>query len=156
MSSLLERIAARHAEPADQAQHLTKQLADVQHELDRMIVAKQVITQMLAEIDPTGGDIPVQAPTASTSIATGTSPGPGFLIPYHSQAPSVSELPADYQVLPQIVIDADGPLICKDICRAAGLSTESGPVETTRAKLNRLADRGRLRRTPAGSFTRSP
>ncbi|MFG1711123.1 hypothetical protein ACFLIM_49020 [Nonomuraea sp. M3C6] len=149
MLSLLERIATRRVELADQAQHLTKQLTDVQHELDRVSVAEQVVTQTLAEPEPAGQDMPVQAP----STATGASAPSGLsIIPYRHQASGVSELPADYQLLLQTVTDAGGPLICKHICQAAELGTESGQVEGTRAKLNRLSERGWLRKTPAGSF----
>lgn len=148
MSSLLKRIAARRAELADQAQHLTKQLTDVQHELDRVSVAEQVVTQMLAEPEPAGQDMPVEAP----STATGASADSGFSIIHRHQASDVSELPAGYRLLLQTATDAGGPLICKHICQAAGLGTESGQVEGTRAKLNRLAEPGWLRKTPAGSF----
>ncbi|WP_157594857.1 hypothetical protein [Streptosporangium amethystogenes] len=48
------------------AQHLTKQLTDVQHELDRVSVAEQVVTQMLAEPEPAGQDMPVEAPSTAT------------------------------------------------------------------------------------------
>ncbi|MFF3665797.1 hypothetical protein [Microtetraspora malaysiensis] len=148
MVPLLERIAARRAELADQAEHLTKQLADIRHELDRVSVAEQVITQMLAESEPAHhGDGPAQAPAISARAA------PGFMIiPYRHQVSGAGELPAGYQLLLQTVPDADGPLICKHICQAAGLGTASGQVEGTRAKLNRLAERGRLRKMPAGSF----
>ncbi|MFF4123842.1 hypothetical protein SAMN05421833_10730 [Microbispora rosea] len=39
-------------------------------------------------------------------------------------------------------------MICKAICERLGLSVESGQVEGVRAKLNRLAERGWLRKTP--------
>jgi hypothetical protein len=39
-------------ELTEHAQHLAKQLTDVQHELDRVSVAEQVVTQMLAEPEP--------------------------------------------------------------------------------------------------------
>ncbi|TMR92579.1 hypothetical protein [Nonomuraea basaltis] len=139
--SLLERITTRRAELSDQAQHLAKQLAEVEGELERMSVAEQVVTQMLAADD-----------LADPEHATATA---GFMmIPYRHQADGPDDLPADYQLLLNTVADANGALICKDICRAAGLSTEPGPVEGTRAKLNRLAERGWLRKTPAGSFAR--
>ncbi|MEO3798364.1 hypothetical protein ABGB14_49935 [Nonomuraea sp. B10E15] len=149
MSSLLERIAARRTELAEQAQHLTKQLTDVQHELDRVSVAEQVITQMLAEPEPepdpdpeaVGRDVPASA-TATGSV----------IIPYRHQVSGADGLPADYRLLLQTVTDAGKALICKHICQAAGLSTESGQVEGTRAKLNRLAERGWLRKMPNGSF----
>ena len=149
MSSLLERIAARRAELTEQAQHLTKQLTDVQDELERVSVAEQVVTQMLAETEPADQDIPLPAPSTSTGASTSS----GFLIiPYRHQVSGVSELPADYRLLLRTVTGSDNPLICKHICQAAGLGTESGQVEGTRAKLNRLAERGWLRKMPNGSF----
>jgi hypothetical protein len=143
VSSLLERIAARRAELTEQAQHLTKQLTDVQHELDRVSVAEQVITQMLAEPEPeaVGRDMPAPA-TGSGSV----------IIPYRHQVSGAGELSADYRLLLQTVTDAGKALICKRICHAAGLGTVSGQVEGTRAKLNRLAERGWLRKMPNGSF----
>ncbi|NBE98127.1 hypothetical protein FE391_33720 [Nonomuraea sp. KC401] len=149
MSSLLERIAARRAELTEQAQHLTKQLTDVQHELDRVSVAEQVVTQMLAEPEPADRDMPAPAPGTATSASPGSGP---MIIPYRHQVSGTGELPADYRLLLQTVTDADHPLICKHICQAAGLGTESGQVEGTRAKLNRLAERGWLRKMPNGSF----
>lgn len=74
------------------------------------------------------------------------------IIPYRHQASGTGELPADYRLLLQPVTDADNPLICTHLCQAAGLGTESGQVEGTRAKLNRLAERGWLRKMPNGSF----
>lgn len=45
---------------------------------------------------------------------------------------------------------------CKQICRQLELGTEPKHVEAVRAKLNRLADRGWLRRNGAGMFTTRP
>ncbi|TMR28056.1 hypothetical protein ETD85_37195 [Nonomuraea zeae] len=132
---------------------MTKQLADTQHELDRVSVAEQVVTQMLAEPESAGQDTPAQAPGATTSAPADS----GFVIvPHRHQVSGADELPADYQLLLQTVTDAAGPLICKHICHAAGLGTASGQVEGTRAKLNRLAERGWLRKMPAGSFAPPP
>ncbi|MBE1583784.1 hypothetical protein ACFPOI_33645 [Nonomuraea angiospora] len=47
----------------------------------------------------------------------------------------------------------DRPADLQGHLQAAGLSTESGQVEGTRAKPNRLAERGWLRKTATGSFT---
>lgn len=41
---LLERITARVAELTGQVEQLRKQLADTEHELDRLVVAEQVVT----------------------------------------------------------------------------------------------------------------
>ncbi len=151
--SLLEQITARRAELAELAHHLAKQLADVEHELDRVSVAEQVVTQMLATQEPTDPDPAQQAPVTPTTPPTPTG---ALIIPYRHQTTGIDELPADYQLLLQTVTQAGGPLICKRICQTVGLSTESGSVEGTRAKLNRLAERGRLRKTPAGAFAPRP
>ncbi|MCA2229343.1 hypothetical protein [Nonomuraea aurantiaca] len=90
-------------------------------------------------------------PAASTAAGASTGSG-SVIIPYRHQVCGADELPAGYRLLLQPVTGAGNPLICKHICQAAGLGTESGQVEGTRAKLNRLAERGWLRKMPNGSF----
>jgi hypothetical protein len=56
---LTERITARVAELTSEAELLRKQLANAEHELDRLVIAGQVITQLtaddvLADVEPAG------------------------------------------------------------------------------------------------------
>ena len=53
-------------------------------------------------------------------------------------------LPRDYRDLLEVAEDAGRPLRAAQIAAAAGLSTDRGKVETLRAKLKRLAERGWL------------
>ena len=53
-------------------------------------------------------------------------------------------LPQDYRDLLEVAEDAGRPLRAGQIAAAAGLSTNRGTVETLRAKLKRLVDRGWL------------
>jgi hypothetical protein len=76
----------------------------------------------------------------------------GRLICFRHEAAGVHVLPADYQALLSAVCSGQAPLPYKAICAQLGLSTEPGQVEGTRAKLNRLVERGLLRKTPAGAF----
>jgi hypothetical protein len=55
-----------------------------------------------------------------------------------------SVLPRDYRDLLEVAGDAGRPLRAGQIAAAAGLSTDRGKVETLRAKLKRLAERGWL------------
>ena len=48
------------------------------------------------------------------------------------------------------------PVPAKDVSVKPGRGTGPGQVEPVRDKLKRLADRGRLHRTPAGRFTTQP
>jgi hypothetical protein len=53
-------------------------------------------------------------------------------------------LPRDYRDLLEVAGDAGRPLRAGQIAAAAGLSTDRGKVETLRAKLKRLVERGWL------------
>ncbi|GAA3522592.1 hypothetical protein FHR32_008731 [Streptosporangium album] len=178
-SPLLERITMRLVALGTHADRLREQLAETEDEMDRLRVAEQVVKELLAD-DPAeqlnapgepGGEptpfyqvmlTPAQAAEqASQGIELRPIPVPvpasvpvpgGLLIPHRHHAAGTDELPADYQALLAAVRAADGPLICKAICAQLSLSTESGQVEGVRAKLNRLAERGWLRKTPSGAF----
>jgi hypothetical protein len=56
----------------------------------------------------------------------------------------VSMLPQDYRDLLEVAEDAGRPLRAVQIAAAAGLSTDKAKVETLRAKLKRLVERGWL------------
>lgn len=62
------------------------------------------------------------------------------------------DLPADYQQLLAAVAHAGGPVRCKTLWAQLGLGGEPRHVEAARAKLKRLADRGRLRCNGTGAF----
>jgi len=51
---LAERITGRVAELTGEVEQLRKQLADAEHELDRLVIAGQVIAQLMAEGAPAG------------------------------------------------------------------------------------------------------
>ena len=62
-------------------------------------------------------------------------------------------LPADYQRLLVIVREAAGPVKVRDVGEVLGLPVEMrGKLEPLRGKLNRLADRGWLRKLADGRF----
>ncbi|PNE43563.1 BlaI/MecI/CopY family transcriptional regulator [Streptomyces noursei] len=62
-------------------------------------------------------------------------------------------LPADYQQIMDVVRRADEPVMVKQVCGELGMSTEPARSEVLRAKLNRLAERGWLRKLADGKFT---
>ena len=48
---VLERIAGRRTELTSEVELLRKQLADAEHELERLVIAEQVITQLEVATD---------------------------------------------------------------------------------------------------------
>ena len=146
---LAERITARVAELTAEAELLRKQLADAEHELERLEIAGQVITQLTA--DDAGGE-PAGAEPAQRGF--------GLLVPPRSQASGPGDLPNDYQSLVEAVAAAaaetGGPVTCTAAAQRAGIDVTGRQSENVRAKLKRLEDRGWLRRTAAGKFTIAP
>lgn len=161
---LLEEITTRLVSTTAHAERLRTQLAETEDDLERLKVAEQVVKEILAGHDqapetaaPGDPEDEVVA-TYQVALPAGRVAEPsaaGLLIPHRHQAHDVHDLPADYQALLAAVRTA-GPTICKAICERLGLSAESGQVEGVRAKLNRLAERGWLRKTPSGAFAPLP
>jgi hypothetical protein len=146
---LTERITARVAELASEAELLRKQLGDAEHELERLVIASQVIAQLKA--DDTVGEPAAAGPAQR---------GFGLLVPPRSKASGTGDLPGDYQSLVEAVAaaaaEAGGPVTCMTAARRAGLDVTGRQSENVRAKLKRLEDRGWLRRTAAGKFAIAP
>jgi len=148
---LAERIAGRAAGLASEVEVLRKQLADAEHELDRLVIAGQVITQL------TAGD------TAAAGEQGAAGPGQrgfGLLVPPRSQASGPGDLPGDYRSLVEavaaITAETGAAVTCVMAAQRAGLDVTGRQSENVRAKLKRLEDRGWLRRTAAGKFTIAP
>jgi hypothetical protein len=148
---LAERITGRVAELTGEAGLLRKQLADAERELERLVIAGQVITQLTAEDAAAAGEPGVAGPAQR---------GFGLLVPPRSQASGTGDLPADYRSLVEAVAaaaaEAGGPVTCVMAAQRAGIDVTGRQSENVRAKLKRLEDRGWLRRTAAGKFTIAP
>ena len=72
---LTERITSRVTELTGEVEVLRKQLADAEHELDRLVIAGQVITQLMTE--PAADDEPAD-PGPAGQRAAGTPSPPGI------------------------------------------------------------------------------
>ncbi len=143
---VLDRITGRRTELTGEVGLLRKQLADAEHELERLVIAGQVITQLTAD------DTPAAAGPAQRGF--------GLLVPPRSQASGTGDLPGDYRSLLEAVsaaaAETGGPVTCAVAARRAGIDLSGRQGENVRAKLKRLEDRGWLRRTAAGKFTIAP
>jgi hypothetical protein len=148
---LTERITGRVDELTGEVELLRKQLADAERELERLVIAGQVIAQLTADDAPASG-VPGAAGPAQRGF--------GLLVPPRSQASGTDDLPDDYRSLLEAVAAAaaetGGAVTCMQAAARAGLDVSGRQSENVRAKLKRLEDRGWLRRTPAGKFTIAP
>jgi hypothetical protein len=143
---LTQRITSRVAELTGEVELLRKQLAEAEHELERLVIAGQVITQLTAD--------------DAASAAGPPQRGFGLLVPPRGQASGPGDLPDDYRSLVEavaaITAETGAAVTCVMAAQRAGLDVTGRQSENVRAKLKRLEDRGWLRRTAAGKFTIAP
>jgi repressor of nif and glnA expression len=74
------------------------------------------------------------------------------LVPDRVDGMGLEALTLDYRRIMEIVADADGPVMAKDVAGALGRELTPGKVEPVRGQLRKLADRGWLARTGAGRY----
>ncbi len=119
---------------------LTEQLAQAEERLSRLVITRQAVDEVLSEA---GADAPSAEPGVTALPHRSPAIGVVTVPPWRARL-EVSVLPQEYRDLLEVAEDAGRPLRAGQIAAAAGLSTDRGKVETLRAKLKRLAERGWL------------
>jgi hypothetical protein len=150
IGELQRREAAARAEVEElrgRMAELAERLAQAEERLSRLVITRETVEEVL---DSAATEI---APVSSAAEQLGGTalPGPGrspvigvVAVPPWRAGLEVSVLPQDYRDLLEVAEDAGRPLRAAQIAAAAGLSTDRGKVETLRAKLKRLVERGWL------------
>jgi hypothetical protein len=153
MGSLIDELQRREAAARAEAEELRGQiaqlaerLAGVEEQLSRLVIAREVVDEVLDGATAAGlSPVPGRAEAAAPA-------GPGrrpavigvLAVPPWRAGAEADVLPQDYRDLLEVAEDAGRPLRAAQFAAAAGLSTDRGKVETLRAKLKRLVERGWL------------
>ncbi|MEU3620780.1 hypothetical protein ABZ725_52435 [Streptomyces sp. NPDC006872] len=142
-------ITARRSELDALAEQLTKQLQEGQVERDELAIAERVLKRLAEQAQAGAGAVaPVAAQVAGRAV---------LLIPHRSGAAGEGALPGDYRRILAIVREADGAVQVRAVGEQLGLNTSvRGKLESLRAKMTKLADRGWLHKRPDGRFTARP
>lgn len=154
MGSLIDELQRREAAARAEAEELrgriaelAGQLAQAEERLSRLVVTRETVEEVL---DGAGVEIAPVSPAAEQPEGA-VLPGPGrspvigvVTVPPWRAGLEVSVLPQGYRDLLEVAEDAGRPLRAGQIAAAAGLPVDRGKVETLRAKLKRLAERGWL------------
>ena len=134
---------------------LRKQLADAEHELERLVIAGQVITQLTADDADAAGE------------PGGTGPaqrGFGLLVPPRSQGSGTGDLPDDYRSLLEAVAavaaETGGAVTCVMAAQRAGIDVtgrqaRERPRQAQAARRPRLAAPHRGRQVHHRALTRA-
>jgi hypothetical protein len=148
MGSLIDELQRREAAARAEAEELrgritvlAEQLAQAEERLSRLVITRQTVDEVLGE----AGAGTVSAVEPEVVAPPRRSPVIGVVrVPPWRAGVEVSVLPQEYRDLLEVAEDAGWPLRAGQVAAAAGLSTDRGQVETLRAKLKRLAERGWL------------
>ncbi|MFK4106691.1 hypothetical protein ACI2L1_42930 [Streptomyces sp. NPDC019531] len=140
-------ITARRAELEVQAEKLSQQLQEVRDELEELAVAERVARRLAGQLHA------ATEAEATPSLAAGQVAGRAvLLVPQCERSADEAVLPADYQRIMDVMRRADTPVMVKQVCVELGISSEPARSEAMRSKLNRLAERGWLRKLADGKF----
>ncbi|MFE0771635.1 hypothetical protein [Streptomyces sp. NPDC058861] len=146
---VLERIAARRAEPDGLEEQLVKQLSEVRAERGELAVAERVwqrVSEQPADGRAEAGSSVVQMAGRAAPLAPDRGPGV-----------AESALPAEYQRVLTAVRQAGDPAVTRRIGEALRLDTGGrGELEPLHGKRGKLADRGWLHERADGKFTVRP
>ena len=155
MGSLFDELERREAAARAQAEEqrgriaqLAERLAGVEEQLSRLVIAREVVDEVLAGAGTDVSPVPAVPGPAEVAAPAGPSGRPAVIgvlavLPWRPGL-EADVLPQDYRDLLEVAGDAGRPLRAAQFAAAAGLSTDRGKVETLRSKLKRLAERGWL------------
>jgi hypothetical protein len=141
-----ELITARRVELEVGAETLSQQLQEVRDELEELAVAERVMRRLAEQLraEPEQKALPAAGQVAGRVVV---------LVPLRERGLDEAVLPADYQRIMDVVRRAQGLVMVKQVCGELGISLEPARSEALRSKLNRLAERGWLRKLADGKFT---
>ena len=130
-------------ELAERAELLRKELAEIDVEVARLEAAEVVFGQWAEATD--GGRVH-QASWSRSRSRSRCRGGPGAggmrLVPDRLTGWGWRSWPRSYRRVVEIVTDAGGPMMAKDVARMLGRELAPGKVEPVRGQLRKLADRG--------------
>jgi hypothetical protein len=148
MGSLIDELQRREAAARAEAEELRGRIAELaeclaqaEERLSRLVITRQRVDEVLSEAvaDAATAVAPEVAAPPRRSPVIGV-----VTVPPWRAGLEASVLPQDYRDLLEVAEDAGRPLRAGQIAAAAGLPTGRGKVESLRAKLKRLAERGWL------------
>ncbi|MFE6665907.1 hypothetical protein ACFVFH_20410 [Streptomyces sp. NPDC057697] len=128
---------------------LQAELRDAEAAWERFVIARETVSQVLAEPDEG-----VQAPVAGAERAVPAAGAvPGSVVPVWRAGLDATILAPDYRRIMDIVAGRGEAVDCRQLASALGLEPLPAKVEGVRSKAKRLAARGWLAEESPGMFS---
>lgn len=156
MVSLIAELEAREAAARVRVEELEAEIAELTSRLvgereawSRLRVAREMVTEVLAELagHEVAEPVTLQEPVESEVRVVGA-----IMVPHWRVGLTADVLPDVYRDIVEVVADASGPMQAKQIVPRIGLPAVTGKIEGTRGKLKRLVQRGWLVEDQPGRF----
>lgn len=145
-----DRARARLAELREQMEALAGQVAVVETEVSRLEITRETVDEVLADDSITAAAVAAAVGGVEGEAVALTELVPVMLAAQDSGDATVLSEP--YRRILVVFAQAGSPLRCKAVCEGVGVGTGANQVETMRAKLKRLTERGILVELEAGLF----
>jgi hypothetical protein len=165
MGALLEELARREAAARERVERLRERLAAEEEALSRLVITRETVEEIVGEAaqpaeqpaSGSGGADGMSGQGRAGDADTGVSPSGGspigvVTVPRWRPDVDASVLPRTYQDVLEVLVDAGGAMRAGKIVAALGLPAEAAKVESMRAKLKRMVERGWLAEDAPGMF----
>lgn len=149
MVSVLGLLEAKEASARERTERLRSQLEDAELEVERLVCAREMVSQVLSQPEDQGS----QEAATGPDVSRGT-PKRGSVVPHHREGLDAGVLAPEYWRI-MTVLGSRSPqewLRAKDLARLLELELVPAKIEGLRSKLKRLAERGWVVQSVAGTF----
>ena len=143
--SLVEALTVREDRARARLAELREQVSVVEAELSRLVITRETVDEVLADLPVVPVPVGVEAEAAPLVELV-----PVMLAAQESGDATVLSEP--YRKVLVVFAQAAGPLRCKQVCEQVGPGTAANHVEAMRSKLKRLSERGILTEAEPGLF----
>ncbi|WP_042373072.1 hypothetical protein [Streptacidiphilus neutrinimicus] len=148
MPSVMGLLEERERAVRQRVEGLQAELRDAEAVLERFVIARETVSQVLAE--PNEG---LQVPVAEAERAVAAGAVPGSVVPVWRAGLDAAILAPDYRRIMDIVAGRGEAVDCRQLASALGLEPVPAKVEGVRSKAKRLAARGWLAEESPGMFS---
>lgn len=153
-----ELVARKRVESLrDEVDRLVAELQEAEAAQERLVIAKETVSQVLSETAKHVVQAPEPARPAAPEPAQGRAGSvPGSMVPVRQDGAEVTLLAPDYQRIMHVLASSEEPMICRQIAEALGLESVPAKIEGVRSKAKRLTARGWLEEKSPGAFSVAP
>ncbi|MEB8337056.1 hypothetical protein [Streptomyces endophyticus] len=133
----------------ERAELLRSELEETEREVERLVTAREMVSQVLSQPQETGSQEALACPDGLQTV-----PKRGSVVPHRREGLGAGVLAPDYQRIMSVPASGapQGGLRAKDLAQLLDLELVPAKIEGLRARLKRLVERGWVVQSASGMF----